>query len=72
MRLYKITALNTSHGDTPDSDVTWVGSLAEASAQRKKLTIDGFARKEIETEEVDVPTDKAGLIGFVNKMRNEA
>ena len=72
MRLYKITALNTSHGDTPDSDVTWVGSLAEASAQRKKLTIDGFARKEIETEEVDVPTDKAGLIGFLNKMRNEA
>ena len=72
MRLYKITALNTSHGDTPDSDVTWVGSLAEASTQRKKLTIDGFARKEIETEEVDVPTDKAGLIGFLNKMRNEA
>ena len=71
MRLYKITALNTSHGDTPDIDVTWVGSLAEASAQRKKLTIDGFARKEIETEEVDVPTDKAGLIGFLNKMRND-
>ena len=72
MRLYKITALNTSHGDTPDSDVTWVGSLAEASAQRKKLTTDGFARKEIETEEVDVPTDKVGLLGFLNKMRNEA
>ena len=72
MRLYKITALNTSHGDTPDSDVTWVGSLADASAQRKKLAIDGFARKEIESEEVDVPTDKVGLIRFLNKMRNEA
>lgn len=72
MRLYKITALNTSRGDAPDSDITWVGSQTDAAAKRKQLTAEGFTRKEIETEEIDVPTDKAGLMAFLNKMRNAA
>ena len=71
MRLYKISALNTSQGDQPDSETHWVGSLADASAKRKQLTAEGWTRKEVETIEIDVPTDKAGLLGFLNAMGNE-
>jgi hypothetical protein len=66
MRLYKISALNTSQGEQPDSETHWVGSLADASAKRKQLAAEGWARKEVETVKVDVPTYKAGLIRFLN------
>ena len=65
MKLYKITALNTSHGDTPDSETHWVGSQADAASKRQQLVTDGYKRAEIETTEVDVPTDKAGLLAWL-------
>lgn len=67
MRLYKISAIHTGH-DQPLPETHWVGSLADASAKRKQLTAEGWTRKEVETEEIDVPTDKAGLMAFLNAM----
>lgn len=61
MRLYRITAKNDARNQTH-----WVGSQAEASAHRKQLTAEGFKRAEITTEELDVPTDKKGLLDFLN------
>lgn len=67
MKVYKITALrSTASSDTPDSEIHWVGSQADAASKRKELTSSGFKRAEIETAEVDVPTDKAGLLSWLN------
>ena len=67
MRLYKITATapDTEPG-LPNTRITWVGSKAEGVQARKKLADDGWKRKEVEEVEVDVPTDKAGLLDFLN------
>ena len=66
MRLYKITATARPGSNTPDTESFWVGSQADAAARRKLLTAEGFKRADVETAEVDVPTDKAGLLAFLN------
>lgn len=71
MRLYKISALNTSQGGQPDSEVHWLGTQGECVLRRKQLAAEGWTRKEIDTLEVDVPTDKAGLLAFLNKLGDE-
>lgn len=70
MRLYKITA---SVDHPADDDVRlfvtkYVGSQAEAAATRKELLDQGATRKGTETFEVDVPTDKTGLMAFLNNL----
>jgi len=63
MRLYKVTA----HVGIPAVTKTrWVGSQSDAASFRKELTDLGAKRKDIETEEVDVPTTKAELIEWLN------
>lgn len=60
MKLYRtITA-------TPDPKETWAGSQAEAATQRKAFNQSGVRRDDIVTVEVDVPTDKKGLLEFLN------
>jgi hypothetical protein len=68
MRLYKITASNPSgtSAELPDSETVWVGSKAEGVTARKKMADDGWKRKEIDEVETEVPTDKAGLLAFLN------
>jgi hypothetical protein len=68
MRLYKIIATNTNGEDLPDREIHWVGSKAEGVQARKKLYDEGWRRKDVEETEVDVPTDKAGLLEFLNKQ----
>lgn len=57
---------------TPDADgapaAVFVGSQAEAASTRQKLVSDGIARKFIKTSPVNVPTDKEGLLRFLNGM----
>jgi len=65
MRLYRITATK----EDCESLVTWAGSQADASSTRKRYTEQGFKRAGIETEEVDVPTNKEGLLAFLNERR---
>lgn len=64
MRLYKTVAMSSDLTDR-DRRVEWGGTQAEATASRKKFAAEGFTRKEIETHEIEVPTDKAGLLGWL-------
>lgn len=67
MKLYKTTASQTIESDT-DTKVRWAGSQAEAASDRKVFNSSlGFKRSEINTEEVDVPTDKKGLLAWLNE-----
>ena len=69
MRLYKITAnIATINNDSEAIHVTYVGTQSDAAAARKEFMALGATRKDIETEEVDVPTDKAGLMAFLNGL----
>lgn len=66
MRLYEITA---STDRIPLKPVRiFVGAKAEGVAERKTLAEMGFVRKEISEIEVDVPTDKQGLLTFLNSL----
>jgi len=66
MKLYKITASGWPTSEAPDSGIHWVGTQADAASKRKQLVADGYKRAEVYTDEVDVPTDKAGLLAFLN------
>ena len=69
MRLYKIIATNTNGAsDITKPKTQWVGSLADGVQARKKMMTEGYRRKDITETEVDVPTDKAGLLEFLNKQ----
>ena len=71
MRLYKIsTSLSgDDDGRGPAKNlVKFVGSQAEAAAARKVFTDSGAKRKDIESVEVDVPTNKEGLLAFLNGL----
>lgn len=65
MNLYLIST-------TPDADgapaAVFVGSQAEAASTRQKLVSEGTPRKNITTTSVNVPTDKEGLLRFLNLM----
>lgn len=72
MRLYKISAAIESK-DLSDAvlRIRYVGSQSEAVAARKALLELGAKRKDIDSLEVDVPTDKAGLMAFLNQLVNK-
>lgn len=59
MRLYKIEVLGAK--------TKWVGTQAEAANIRKQFVDAGRKRAELTTSEVNVPTDKAGLLAFLNE-----
>lgn len=69
MNLQKITAVNCpKNGGTR---IFWVGSQAEASSMRKQLVSDeGYKRADLTTDAVNVPTDKEGLLEFLNANIN--
>ena len=66
MKLYKTTAVNlsTDPAVAHTRKAQWTGSQAEASKSRAAMKKDGL--KEITTADVDVPTDKAGLLAWLN------
>ena len=70
MNLYRTSVAKdiTADGlpDVRTYSISWQGSQAEASAVRAAAVRDGAKRKDVETEAVDVPTDKAGLLAFLN------
>ena len=69
MKLYLITAEVDVDvdGDTLEAS-EFVGSQAEAATVRARMNKDGIPRKDITTTAVDVPTDKEGLLRFLNLM----
>lgn len=52
----------------PTRRSVWHGTQADAAAVRKAMKSDGM--RQIDTEDIDVPTDKSGLIAWLND--NEA
>lgn len=65
MRLYKTIGLaEEDRGDSSQWIAQWQGTQADAAAARKDFKARGLAK--IETKEVDVPTDKAGLLTWLN------
>lgn len=59
MRFYK-----TTYNDNSTACATWDKSASDASRHRVALKKDGM--RSIETKAVDVPTDKTGLLGWLN------
>ena len=65
MKLYKTTYIDDGAKSAYDEHKEiWHGTQADASKARKVLKIEGM--REIATDETDVPTDKAGLLAFLN------
>ena len=46
----------------------WCGSKDECALARRDFVSGGAKRADLTTTEVDVPTNKAGLIEFLNKQ----
>ena len=69
MKLYRVSVATSRELDVKSDfrSVTWVGSQADAGKTRKALVDNGIKRAEITTEEVDVPTNKEGLLKFLNE-----
>lgn len=70
MKLYLITAhVDVSEDGTKfDDRAIWAGSQTDAAAARKELIARGAKRKDLKTSEVEVPTNKEGLISFLNTL----
>lgn len=66
MRFYLITDADRSENGEGKCRVAWAGSQGEAASIRKQWVSGGTKRADITTDEVDVPTDKAGLLKFLN------
>lgn len=71
MKLYR-TYAEALHGDglEREAKVQWSGSQAAAASARKNFNSNmKIPRDRIHTDEVDVPTDKQGLIKFLNERK---
>lgn len=70
MKLYLITAhVDVSEDSTKfDDRAIWAGSQTDAATARKELIARGAKRKDLKTSEVEVPTNKEGLISFLNTL----
>ena len=74
MKLYKITRpIHELDGEDVESDCRFAGSQADARKVRIELEAPFKAlkpkdRPEVTVEEIDVPTDKKGLIEFLNGL----
>lgn len=68
MRLYKISATipSADNDSGPTQFKRWVGSQSEAASARKDALAAGATRATTDTKEIDVPTDKSGLLEFLN------
>jgi hypothetical protein len=68
MKLYLVNAKVENDIGEFDDVSQFVGSQAEAATVRQRIVTEGTPRKNITTTPVDVPTDKEGLLRFLNLM----
>ena len=74
MKLYKVSSpLHTwaDNGDVMDAQIVWTGNQADARTNRIRLEapfkeIKPAKRPKVAVDEIDVPTDKTGLLGWLN------
>ena len=69
MKFYMQTAvtLRNGDGDAVLIERTWHASQNEAASQRAAWGKRKIKREDMTSEEVDVPTDKKGLLAFLNR-----
>ena len=70
MKLYFVTGMVNApeEGDGMVTESHWVASKAETATIRAEMIRKGATRKGISTIEVDVPTNKEGLLRFLNLL----
>lgn len=68
MKFHLVTAKIDADADSPHEFSEFVASQADAATVRARLVKEGTPRKDITTTAVDVPTDKEGLLRFLNLM----
>lgn len=66
MNLVLITRTTENAEGETVQEAVFCGSQAEATKQRVEWVSSGTKRKETTTTAINVPTDKDGLIGFLN------
>lgn len=67
MKLYLVHG-SIKTGDTGYETVAkWVGTQADCAATRADFINKGAKRADLTTDEINVPTDKTGLLEFLNK-----
>jgi hypothetical protein len=59
MRCYKVKVQGTTK--------IWAGSMAECREAKAKLAIGDTTTRQVTYEETEVPTNKADLLGWLNK-----
>ncbi len=64
MRLYKITATDDNFGN--GNVVAWAGTQADAKAEAKTMQTEFESETKPVITEVDFPTDKPGLLTYLN------
>lgn len=64
MRLYKITAC-TNTAEAKTLPTLWAGSQTEAAKARKQMLELDASRATTETFELDIPTNKDGLLEWL-------
>lgn len=64
MRLYKTNYIDDGADPGRQERASWAGTQADAGKDRKRLKAEGM--RGIVTNEVDVPTDKAGLLAYLS------
>ena len=67
MKLYLVHG-SIKKADDFETVAKWCGSQSECASARKEFTAQGAKRADLTTDEVEVPTNKAGLIEFLNKQ----
>jgi len=68
MLLYKIIYKIESNTDTFATIIKWAGSGKEAGQIRKSARQKtGYVSNSVKTDKINVPTNKQGLIDFLNK-----
>jgi hypothetical protein len=68
MLLYKTTYQVQNEKDEPVKTLTiWNGSAKDAGTARKRIRQTyGFIPNSVQSAKIDIPTDKAGLLKFLN------
>lgn len=65
MRFYKTTYTDDAAEPGRTECAAWSTTQADAAGDRRRLKTAGMC--DVATEEVDVPTDKKGLLEFLSK-----
>ncbi len=65
MRLYLIHGLIQTDNSVEKSH-KWAGTQADAAKVKAEFVEKGAKRADVKVEDIDVPTDKQGLLAFLN------